>query len=123
MPRPLPHFAVTATLLAALAQPVRAVLVARLVVLASLWSRAAHSSLLHQVTIEFHGRSHWLIRLQSGIHKRIVKAVLAAMLIATRRQVEAHQQVGSPGMTRTMQIFKVRRQERSRPFVLPKPRC
>lgn len=63
---------------------------ARLVVLASLWSRAAHFSLLHLVTIEFHDRSHWLVRLESDNHKRTVKAVVAAMLLATRRQVEVH---------------------------------
>ena len=123
MPRPLPHFAAIATLPAAPAQSIRAELVARLVVLASLWSRAAHFSLLHLVTIEFHDRSHWLIRLQSDTHKRTVKAVVAAILLATRRQVEAHQQVGSPRKRMTMKIFKVRQQERSGPFVLPKLRC
>jgi len=77
LPRPLPHFAAIATLPAAPAQSIRAELVARLVVLASLWSRAAHFSLLHLVTIEFHDRSHWLIRLQSVVVRSVLWLILS----------------------------------------------
>lgn len=119
MPQPLPHSTVITIRLIALAQSLRAILVATVVVLTSLWSSAAHFLHPHQVTIEFHGQSHWLRALQSGTHKRTVEAmaIRAAMLLATR-QAEVHQQVGPPEQRRR-KIFIERQQERSRPFVLP----